>query len=237
MPWEPGSSSENADGVNPPAANEIDVELSGAIIAVTDESPRVLTVAGLGPQIGLTALPSRPFEPQRDRTIDLGVRRWVREQTGIELGYVEQLYTFGDRFRDSRERAGGPRILSIGYLALARQAPLAQDRDAAAWRDWYDFFPWEDWRRGRPPGLAGQVAPLLRRWMRAGAAGRRLRRGRTGWRLGSPAAAGTESVLERWLLYEARLVSGGHSSSRARATPVAQFGEAMARPSPHSGTA
>ena len=41
---------------------------------------------------------------------------FVAQQTGLALGYVEQLYTFGDRFRDPRERAGGPRVIAMTYL-------------------------------------------------------------------------------------------------------------------------
>lgn len=209
---------------------EIAVELSGAIIAVTDESPRVLTVPGAGAESVLAALPSGPFEPQRDRTIDLGVRRWVREQARLELGYVEQLYTFGDRFRDSRERAGGPRILSIGYLALVRQAPSTQERGEARWRDWYDFFPWEDWRRGRPAVLQREVAPLLRHWMRSGetAEERGRRRERIAMAFGfSGGRWADEAVLERYeLLYEAQLVREAFAPTRApRSAPV---GDAMA---------
>ena len=183
------------------------VELSAVIIAVTDESPRVLTVAGRGEGAGRAALPSGPFLPEQDRTIESGVARWVREQTGLDLGYVEQLYTFGDRFRDPREGAGGPRLLSIGYLALVRQAPLERHQDTAWWRDWYDFYPWEDWRSGRPRQLDLEVAPLLRRWMRA--ADTRDERSRRRERVEQTfaAASGTwndEAVLERYeLLYEA----------------------------------
>src|SRR3546814_1000113 len=36
------------------------------------------------------ALPFGPFEPEHHRTLDSGLRRWVQEQTGLDLGYVEQ---------------------------------------------------------------------------------------------------------------------------------------------------
>jgi hypothetical protein len=206
------------------ATSEIAVELSAVIVAVTDDAPRVLTVPAARP-----ALPSGPFEP-RDRTIELGVRRWVRDQTRLELGYVEQLYTFGDRFRDPREGTGGPRILSIGYLALTREPVMNGERDAA-WRDWYEFFPWEDWRAGRPRALDREIGPLLRRWMRAAEAidERRRRRERIEAAFGlSTGSWNGDVVLERYeLLYEAGLVAealaGGGSRSGAP-----QLGEAMA---------
>ena len=73
--------------------------LHAAIVAVTSEEPRVLTVPdGSGVDPGI-ALPFGPLEPDRHRTLERGLRAWVREQTGMELPYVEQLYTFADRDR------------------------------------------------------------------------------------------------------------------------------------------
>ena len=43
-------------------------------------------------------LPSGPLQSQH-RTLEMGLRTWVAEQTQLTLGYVEQLYTFGDRDR------------------------------------------------------------------------------------------------------------------------------------------
>ena len=42
------------------------------------------------------------------------------QPAAIKLGYVEQLYTFGDRNR--QPDADRARVLSIGYLALVREA-------------------------------------------------------------------------------------------------------------------
>jgi hypothetical protein len=69
------------------------IGLNAVILAVTEETPRILTVrreAAAG-EPAEEALPFGPLEPETDRTLDLGLRRWVREQTGLELGYVEQL--------------------------------------------------------------------------------------------------------------------------------------------------
>jgi hypothetical protein len=188
---------------------EIAVELNAAIIAVTNKTPRVLTVALPESPLGRPALPSGPFQPSRDRTIELGVRRWVREQSALELGYVEQLYTFGDRFRDPRESAGGPRMLSIGYLALVR-APRIEIAHDAAWRDWYDFFPWEDWRAGRPRQLDREIRPLLRRWVASAEASAERSRRRERVEMGFGFSSRTwnrDAVLERYeLLYSARLI-------------------------------
>jgi hypothetical protein len=53
--------------------------------------------------------------------------------------------------------------VSIGYLALTRLAN-ARDMQRGAWRSWYDFFPWEDWRKGRPPILDEVILPPLNEW-------------------------------------------------------------------------
>ena len=59
-------------------------------------TPCVLVVARDG---GEDALPFGPFEPATQRTLEQGLRKWVGEQTRFDLGYTEQLYTFGDRGR------------------------------------------------------------------------------------------------------------------------------------------
>ncbi len=112
---------------------QVSVGLNAVVLAVTDEEPRILTLRRgdhsaafpddqpPAPAEMFDALPFGPLDPARDRTLELALRAWVREQTGIEVGYVEQLYTFGDRNRDPREREGGPRVLSIGYLSLCQE--------------------------------------------------------------------------------------------------------------------
>ncbi len=110
---------------------ELEIGLTCCIVAVTDEEPRVL----LAETSGELALPSGPLDPERDRTFELALRRWVREQTGLELGYVEQLYTFGNRHRDPRERSGGPRVVAIAYLgARSRGAAGELERRAVGRR-------------------------------------------------------------------------------------------------------
>jgi hypothetical protein len=147
--------------------------LTAVIVAVTDEAPRVLTVRRMTHDLAtpaqrdateaLDALPFGPFMATHDRTLEQGLRRWVEEQTGLPLRYVEQLYTFGDRFRDPREGQGGPRVVSVGYVALVQEAPPSGS-GAAEWRNWYDYFPWEDWRDRHPSALATSLRPALTEW-------------------------------------------------------------------------
>ncbi len=195
----------------------VSIGLNAVIVAVTDEVPRILTLRTTGREEwlgdawadGASALPFGPFDPERHRTLDLGLRRWVEEQTGLALGYVEQLYTFGDRNRDPRELAGGPRIVSVGYLALVREVQ-PHGTGEAEWCNWYDFFPWEDWRRGRPSLIDRAIRPELERWDdAANDRDRALRRERISICFGlEDAAWNFERVLERYeLLYEAGLVT------------------------------
>ncbi len=187
------------------------IGLNAVIVTVTDDMPRVLTVARThdGNAAG-DALPFGTFDPAIDRTLETGLRRWIREQTGLEVGYVEQLYTFGDRNRDPLESRGGPRVLSVAYLALVCEGRPGAASASAHWEDSYSYFPWEDWRRGRPAIIEKSIAPALRNWVRVSpeTAIRRERRERADINFGLWGApwAG-ERVLERYeLLYAAGLV-------------------------------
>lgn len=191
-------------------ATVIAVSLTGVVIAVTDEVPRILAVRTGGDVDGADDLPSGPFDPGRHRTLDSGLRRLVAEQTGLELRYVEQLYTFGDRFRHPGERSGGARLLSIAYLALTQELPVRSGSDAC-WGEWYSYLPWEDWRFGRPGVIESLIRPALLRWIDDAGDGteRRGREERAGICFGLSGAAPWDPVrtLERYeLLYETGLV-------------------------------
>ncbi len=197
------------------------IGLNAVITAVTREVPRFLALRTESAPMpaSLDALPFGSFDPVKDRTLELGLRRWVREKTGIEIGYVEQLYTFGNRYRDPSESRGGPRVISIAYLALIREVPPAGERHAV-WRDWYRFFPWEDWRSGRPPVIERHIAPALLQWARsaANAEMRRERRERCDIYFGLGGAPWVaERVLDRYeLIYEAGLVEEAERDRRAQ---------------------
>ena len=76
------------------------IGLTAAIVAAREDEPLILT---LRPDANApTALPSGEFDPLRHRTFEIGLRAFVAEQTGAPIGYVEQLYTFGDRGRHAR---------------------------------------------------------------------------------------------------------------------------------------
>lgn len=144
----------------------VEIGLNAAIVSVHNDEPVALVVrdqGGGGDPID--TLPSGPFSPVEHRTLEIGLRSWVREQTGLDFGYVEQLYTFGDRGRHMIAGDTGPHVVSVGYLALTRPSADNEEvlaRHHSSWRSWYDFFPWEDWRDGRPALLDGEILPALR---------------------------------------------------------------------------
>lgn len=202
----------------------MEIGLSAAIICVNEGEPQILVVRGEADDAARDALPSGPFNPLDHRTLEIGLRSWVAEQTGLQLGYVEQLYTFGDRGRHARYGDAGPHMMSIGYLALTQPQTLTGN-SGALWRPWYAYFPWEDRRGETPRILSDRIAPQLRDWAgRAPAPGepaRPLRRkdrlricfglGDGGW--------DEEKALERYeLLYEAGLAAEALRDGREAAT-------------------
>jgi hypothetical protein len=193
------------------------IGLNAAIVAMQGETPEVLVVRhqeGDGP--ANEGLPFGPFEPLGHRTMEIGLRRWVEAQTQLALGYVEQLYTFADRGRHAAPDGEEPHVVSVGYLALTRHAPLPQGL-GAEWRSWYRYCPWEDRRKTAPAMIHAVIEPLLDAW--AAAAGteplRLARRERASLCFGLHSLGWTEEqALERYeLLYEAGLI---HEARRDR---------------------
>lgn len=202
----------------------VEIGLNAAIVAVADDEPVVEVVRAEADACGATdGLPFGPFSPLKHRTLEIGLRSWVCEQTGLDLGYVEQLYTFGDRGRHAEPGDTGPHIVSIGYLALTRAAQV-HDLQRGCWRSWYHYFPWEDWRKGRPEILESIIEPRLREWAarpveRTSPARPILREDRLHICFGLDGGAwDEEKVLDRYeLLYEAGLVNEAHRDGRESA--------------------
>src|SRR5215472_5147 len=138
--------------------NVVRIGLSVAIVSIDAERPRVLVVHH---KSSPDALPFGQFDPLEHRTLESGLRSWVKEQTFLDLGYTEQLYTFGDRGRHLVKAGEGPRVVSVGYLALTRTADEPAG-PGTLWRGWYVYFPWEDWRAERPSIIDSSIVPALR---------------------------------------------------------------------------
>jgi hypothetical protein len=143
----------------------VSVGLNAAILAVRGDEPMVAVVpASRAGRDGDGALPCGPFSPRQHKTLEAGLRFWVRQQTGIELGLARQICTLGDS-RSAQEEvpASDPPVVSVCYLAPVRPEQCGRE-DGAAWRSWYAYFPWEDWRRGKPQCLTETIEPRLEAW-------------------------------------------------------------------------
>jgi 8-oxo-dGTP diphosphatase len=85
---------------------------------------------GIAPYAGRWALPGGFVK--LDESLDDAARRELREETGLERVFLEQLYTYGEPDRDPRER-----VVSVAYYALVRLADhrvqAATDASDAAW--------------------------------------------------------------------------------------------------------
>lgn len=76
-----------------------------------------------------------------EETLEEAVRRELREETGIEVNYLEQLYTFGAPDRDPRQR-----VISIAYVALVKSSQFQQlkastDAENAQWFNFRELPP------------------------------------------------------------------------------------------------
>ena len=201
----------------------IEIGLTAAIVAVEDGEPAILVAADGGGDEPRAGLPFGPFDPLAHRTFEIGLRAWVEAQTGLRVGYVEQLYTFGDRGRHAGP-ADEAHMVSVGYLALTRiDSAATLKKTGAGFEPWYRFFPWEDWRQTRPEIIARDILPELGRWAEqsetpetARALGRK---DRVRLYFGTDGAHWDEErVLDRYeLLYEAGLVEEARRDGRPAA--------------------
>jgi hypothetical protein len=200
----------------------IEIGLTAAIVAVEDGEPAILVAGDDETGEPRAGLPFGPFDPLAHRTFEIGLRAWVEAQTGLRVGYVEQLYTFGDRGRHAGP-ADEAHMVSVGYLALTRMPETAagSKKAGAGFEPWYRFFPWEDWREKRP-AILETIIPLLNEWTAPphGELGRAL-----GWRERLRLCFGTggvpwdeEKVLDRYeMLYEAGLIEEAKRDGREAA--------------------
>ncbi|MDO5630035.1 MAG: hypothetical protein Q4G43_17115 [Mobilicoccus sp.] len=205
-----------------PRADLVASELVAVVVAVGPHGPAVLTVGAPG---GVPRLPSGPLRAEH-RSLQTSLRAWVEAQTGVELGYVEQLYTFADR-----ERVGSHHhLLSVSYLGLTRIG--ATSHSGYAWRPWSEFLPWEDRRDPDARALADDLGRRLRHWAAAGASSA-VRADRQA-RVDAAFSGVSELALQRYqLLHEAGLTaeSGGegvgarmlHDHRRILATGVSRL--------------
>ncbi len=208
----------------------VEIGLNAAIVSMMGGEPQILTVSGSVRHSLPPALPFGLFTPLKHRTLEIGLRDWVKDQTSLDLGYVEQLYTFGDRGRHALPGDEGLNVVSIGYLALTR-TDEALVSPGVKWSAWYSHLPWEDWRNGKPEILTYEIEPRLSEWVKrpevAGAPRRPLgRTERARMCFGQSGRWDDERVLERYeLLYEAGLVEEAARDGRIAAKDWAALPE------------
>lgn len=194
------------------------VELVAVIVATPgQDDPRVLVV---GEPSGVPRLPAGPLLADH-RSLQYGVRAWVHSQSGLDLGFVEQLYTFADR-----ERTGiHGRVVSVSYLGLTSHLGLEED---ARWRGWYEFFPWED-RRGLTDAewldAHADLVASLRAWTASTSALAAARQERVDAAYGLDGRPwAPENCLQRYeLLWEAGLVPESTPAARAETARYAPW--------------
>jgi len=214
----------------------IEIGLAAAIAAVERGQPQILVSENPNEEDGL---PYGSFDPLKHRTLEIALRDFVVTQTGLTLGYVEQLYTFADRGRHTRPDDDAPHVVSIGYLALTRvEDGASRAMRQARFKSWYDYFPWEDWRGGRPAILDRDLVPKLMLWANDRKADEAEAHQRALSRLerlrlcfgAHESPWDEEKVLERYeLLYEAGLVFEAVRDGRVpeAQSHVVNFGEPM----------
>lgn len=95
---------------------------------------RVLLIErGIEPYKGRWALPGGFL--QMDESAEEGALRELKEETGLDGGYIRQFHTFTAPNRDPRER-----VITIAYYALVRMQAVKGGDDAAA----AHWFPLDD---------------------------------------------------------------------------------------------
>lgn len=102
-------------------------------------------IFGYDPEEGISVLLiTRKYEPfkkcwalpgglvHQEESLEVAIKREIKEETGIDVSYLEQLYTFGKPDRDPRNR-----VVSVAYYGLVRpkdfQLSAQTDAEDVAW--------------------------------------------------------------------------------------------------------
>ena len=108
-------------------------------------------VFGYDPKEGISVLLiKRKYEPFQgnwaipgglvleDETLEKAVERELKEETGVSVDYLEQLYTFGEIDRDPRNR-----VVAVAYYGLVKKSDFhlyaSTDAEDAKWFHWNEL--------------------------------------------------------------------------------------------------
>src|SRR5215831_3993606 len=106
------------------------VTVDVVLFTIRDRSLHVLLIKRLAkPFVNRYALPGGFV--LEDESLEAAAVRELREETGVDKVYLEQLYTFGDPRRDPRGR-----VITVAYFALVphtQSLHAGTDTADAAW--------------------------------------------------------------------------------------------------------
>ena len=142
----------------------IEIGLTAAIVAVEADEPHILVVRRS--RRARSAPACRSARSIRSRTAPSrsacapGCRRRPRSTSAMSSSSTRSATAAATRGRATP----APHVVSVGYLALTRMSDNAAALRAAGagFEPWYRFFPWEDWRDGRPAILDDAILPAAR---------------------------------------------------------------------------
>src|SRR3954468_1670347 len=101
------------------------------LFTIRDRQMQLLLIKRLAkPFVGRYALPGGFVLP--DESVEAAAERELREETGLEKVYLEQLYTFGDTRRDPRGH-----VVTVAYYALIAPTQLLHAGTDAAEAAWF----------------------------------------------------------------------------------------------------
>src|SRR5436309_2542719 len=117
---------------------KLSITVDVVLFTIRDRQLQVLLIKRLVPPfVNRYALPGG-FVLQ-DESLDKAAVRELREETGVDKVYLEQLYTFGDPKRDPRGR-----VITVAYYALVPNSQALRagtDEAEAAWFPITDLPP------------------------------------------------------------------------------------------------
>ncbi len=109
-----------------PSLQNIKVAVDAIVFGYTNNNLFVLLIKQkFGEMKHTWALPGGFVK--NDETLTEAVNRELKEETGVNVNYLEQLYTFGDIHRDPRGR-----VISVAYFALVNSQKLILKADTDA---------------------------------------------------------------------------------------------------------